>query len=142
MALILKKTNSRFSEWYQHNKQLLSEKRKKLYAEDPEYRQRALEASRRYRRGERTLPTPADAPISFALAAERVGMSISTLHEWRGKKYFPDPKHHNRGLWFTEKQVLLLKNLKEFFRKYGKRPWKMKQGPLKELLASICANWD
>jgi hypothetical protein len=141
MALIMK-NRSRYGEWYLKNKERLSEKRKRLYAEDPEYRQRALENSRRYRRGERSLPTPPDAPISFPQAAERTGIGISTLHEWRRKKYFPDPKHHNRGLWFTEKQVLLLKNLKEFFRKYGKRPWKMKQGPLKELLAFISANWD
>jgi hypothetical protein len=111
MALILKKKESGFRNWYEKRKQRLSEKRKKLYAENPEYRQRALEASRRYRRGERTLPTPADAPISFAQAAELTGIGVSTLHEWRRKKLFPEPKHNNRGLWFTEKQVLLLKNI-------------------------------
>src|SRR5437867_3738780 len=98
MALILKKKESGFRNWYEKNKQRLSEKRKKLYAENPEYRQRALETSRRRRRGEPTpMMPPDDATISFAQAAERVGMSISALHEWRGKKYFPDPKHHNRG---------------------------------------------
>ena len=141
MALILKKTNSRFSEWYKHNRQRLSEKRKKLYAEDPEYRQRALEASKKRRRGEPTLPTPPDAQISFAQAAERVGTSVSTLREWRRKKYFPEPKHYNRGLWFTESQVLLLKNLKGFFGVYGKRSWKIKLDRLKELVASISDNW-
>ena len=141
MALILKKKSS-FRNWYEKNKERLSEKRKRLYAEDPEYRQRALEASRRYRRGERSLPTPPDAPISFGQAAERTGISVSTLHEWRRQKYFPEPKHQNGALWFSEPQVLLLRNLKEFFRLYGKRRWKMKQGPLKELLASISANWD
>ena len=46
MALILKKRESGFRNWYENNQQRLSEKRKKRYAEDPEYRQRALEASR------------------------------------------------------------------------------------------------
>jgi hypothetical protein len=55
MALILKK-QSTFGKWYEKHKQRLSEKRKKRYAQDPEYRQRALEASRRHRRGERTVP--------------------------------------------------------------------------------------
>jgi hypothetical protein len=142
MALILKKKESSFRSWYQNNKQRLSEKRKKRYQEDPEYRQQRLDASRRRRRGERSLPTPPDAPISFAQAAEHTGIGVSTLHDWRRKKYFPEPKHHNGSLWFGEKQVLLLKDLKEFFRLYGKRRWKMKQGPLKELLASICANWN
>ena len=142
MALILKKTESSFNDWYQKNKQRLSEKRKRLYAENPEYRQRSLEASRRRRRGELTLPIPPDFPISFTQAAERVGISSSTLHAWREKKLFPEPKHHNGGLWFTEHQVLLLKNLKEFFRLYGKRRGKIKFDKLKELKESIAADWD
>jgi hypothetical protein len=69
-------------------------------------------------------------------------ISVSTLHDWRRKHYFPEPKHHCRGLWFGEKQVLLLKNLKQFFRVYGKRPWNVKRERLKEVVASICANWN
>jgi hypothetical protein len=88
------------------------------------------------------LPPPHDARISFAQAAERAGISISTLHDWRRKKYFPEPKHHSRGLWFSEKQVLLLNELKEFFRLYGKRPWNMKLNRLKEVVDSIGSHWD
>lgn len=128
--------------WYEKNKKRLSEKRKKLYAEDPEYRQRALEASRRRRDGEPTPPKPSDAQISFAEAAERIGIGVSTLHEYRRKKLFPDPKHYCGRLWFNQKQVLLLKNLKEFFRAHGKKPWKIKLQRLKEVVASIWANWD
>ena len=142
MALVLKKKESLFRKWYQKNKQRLSDERKKRYAQDPEYRQRQLESSKRYRRGERGLPKPPGAPISFAQAAELTGIGVSTLHEWRRKKLFPEPKHHNRGLWFSEKQVGLLKNLKEFFRVYGKRHWDGKRDRLKEVVASICANWD
>ena len=141
MALILKK-ESRFRNWYEKNEQRLSEKRKKLYAENPDYRQRMLAASRKRRRGEPTVPNPRDAPISFSQAAEGTGISISTLHDWRRKHYFPEPKHHCHGLWFSEKQVLLLKNLKEFFRVYGKRPWNVKQDRLKEVVASIGAGWN
>ncbi len=142
MVLILKKTESRFRKWYEPNRERLSQKRKKRYAEDPEYRQRALEASKRYRGGERTLPKPPGAPISFAQAAELTGIGVSTLHEWRRKKCFPEPKHHNRGLWFSEKQVLLLKNLKEFFRVNGRKPRHIKLDRLKEVVASVCADWD
>ena len=142
MALILRKKESGFRNWYKHNRQRLSEKRKKLCAENPEYRQRQLEASKRYRRGERTLPTPPGASISFAQAAKRTGIGVSTLHEWRRKKLFPEPKHHNRGLWFSEKQVLLLKNLKEFFRVNGRKPRHIKLERLKEVVASVCADWD
>lgn len=141
MALVLRKTRSSFGDWYQKNKQQLSDKRKKLYAENPEYRQRALESSKKRRSGEPILAMPPDAPISFAEAAEHLGISISTLREWRRRKHFPEPKHHNRGLWFTEHQVLLLKRLKEFFQVYGKRTGKIKQELLKELVASIAADW-
>jgi predicted DNA-binding transcriptional regulator AlpA len=142
MALILKKKESGYRSWYEKNKQRLSERRKKLYVENPEYRQRVLETSRKRRRGEPTLPSPHDARIPFAQAAERTGISISTLHAWRRKKYFPEPKHHSRRLRFSEKQVLLLNNLKEFFTLYGKRRWNMKKNQLKEVVASICSHWE
>jgi MerR HTH family regulatory protein len=142
LALIIKEKESSFRRWYAKNKERLWEKRKKLYAEDLEYRQRALEGSKRYRRGERTLPKPPGAPISFAQAAELTGIGVSTLHEWRRKKCFPEPKHHHRGLWFSEKQVLLLKNLKEFFRVNGRKPRQIKLERLKEVIAAISADWD
>jgi hypothetical protein len=101
-----------------------------------------LEASRRNRRGESLPPFPAEAPISFTQAAERGGISTSTLHEWRRRKYFPEPKHHNRARWFTEHQVSLLKSLKELLRVYGKRRGKVKFEQLKEAVTSIGTNWD
>jgi hypothetical protein len=135
MALILNK-QSTFGKWYEKHKQRLSEERKKRYAQDPEYRQRQLEASRRHRRGERSLPKPPDAPIFFAQAAERTGIGVSTLREWRRKKYFPEPQHHNGRLWFSEKQVLLLENLKQFFRLNGRKPRHIKLERLKAVVAS------
>jgi hypothetical protein len=51
MALIFEKTKpkgSYYREWYQQNKERLSAKRKKLYAENPEYRQRALESGKKH----------------------------------------------------------------------------------------------
>jgi predicted DNA-binding transcriptional regulator AlpA len=144
MALILPKKESASQKWYRKNKQRRSEERKKLYAENPEYRKRAIEASRKYRRGERTLTIPPeDAPISFERAAERIGIRKSTLHDWHSKKFFPEPKRHNgRRLWFSEKQVLLLTKLKEVIRVYGKRRGKVKRDRIKEVIAFIFANWD
>jgi len=137
---------STYQAWYQQNKQRLAAKRKKQYAENPEYREQRLEAARRYRRGERTPPVslvPPDALISFAEAAERLDVGASTLREWRRKEYFPEPKRHNRGLWFTENQVFLLKSLKEFFQKYGNRPGKVKEERFKEVRAFIWwSNWN
>lgn len=142
MTLILPKKESSFHNWYQKNKERLSAKRKKRYAEDPEYRQRALEASRRRSRGDRSLITPPEDAISVAQAAERAGVSVSTLHEWRRKGHFPEPKHHHGRLWFNEQQVLLLLKLKEVIRRYGKRRGKVKWDRLNEVMAFISANWD
>jgi hypothetical protein len=145
MALIAKKEKSNYnSSWREKNKERLSAERKTRYAEDSEYRQRVREASRRRRRGEVALTTPpADAPVSFGEAAKGIGIHISTLHHYRRKKYFPEPKHHNgRRLWFSEKQVLLLKTLKDFFRGYRRKAWSVKLARLKEVIAYISANWN
>jgi hypothetical protein len=138
------KKPSPFCRWYEknENKQRLSEKRKKRYAEDPEYRQRALEASRRRRQGKPNLPRPADAQISFAEAAERTGRSVPTLHVWRRKKYFPEPKHYGGRLCFNENQVLQLTKLKEVIRVYRNRRGNVKRGALKEAVSLIAANWE
>ncbi len=143
--LKLKKPKSSNQRWYEKNKQRLSEKRKRLYAENSEYRQKAIDRSRRRRSGEQLPampPVPADAPISFKDAAGRLGIGVSTLREWRRKGLFPDPKHYNGGLWFTEKQVELLRLIKEFFKKYKMRPWKSTQPILEQLRASILAGWN
>src|SRR5436190_5809282 len=109
--LILPKKKSSYQKWYEQNKKQLSEKRRKRYAENSEYRQRVIEASRRRRSGEQSPPVPPvppDAPISFAQAADRLDRGKSTLREWRRNNYFPEPKYHNRGCWFTENQVILI----------------------------------
>jgi MerR HTH family regulatory protein len=143
MALILNTTESSYYRvWYEKNKQRLSRERKERYANDPEFRERVKEASKRRRHRVPTPPVPPDAPFSSSQAAKLAGIGISTLREWRSKEYFPEPKHHNGALWFTEKQVLLLKNLKEFFRVYGKRPGKIKRDQLKEVVAFIRDHWD
>jgi predicted DNA-binding transcriptional regulator AlpA len=143
MTLILKQKESSFRRWYAKNKERLSQERRLRYAQDPKYRQRALEASRRRRRGESNPSKPPDdTQISFAQAADNIGMSVSTLHEWRRKKLFPEPKHYGGRIWFSEKQVLLLTKLREVIRVYGNRGGKVKQHQLKEMVASIGASWD
>ena len=131
--------------WYQKNKQRLSEKRKKRYAEDSEYRERALKASRRYRSGERTPPVsvvPPDAPISLKEAARRLGKGASTVREWRRKKYFPEPRQHKRTYWLTEHQLTLIGKLKECLDVFGKRRGSIKDAQLKQVRAFISANWN
>jgi hypothetical protein len=59
MAFHLEKAESVYRKWYLKHKERLSAKRKKLYAENPEYRERALEASKKYRdTGSAVAPMP------------------------------------------------------------------------------------
>ena len=112
----------------------------KLYAENAEYRQRALDASKKYR--DTGASSIFDGHVFFTQAAQDVGITISTWREWRKKHYFPEPKYHSGRLWFTEHQVVLLKGLKEFFRVNGKKTWKSNRYALKDLIESVCARWE
>jgi len=138
-GMLIFKKQTKSQKWYQQHKQELSEKRKKLYADNPEYRKQRIEASRKYRRGERTPAVPTDAPISFSEAAKRVGIGASTLREWRRKKLFPEPKHRKGHLFFTENQVSLLREIKHVVRIYRMR-WTMRQEELKKL--DVFQRWD
>ena len=143
MALIIEKTKpkgSGFRKWYQQNKERLAAKRKKLYAENPEYRQRVLAASKNYT--ESGAKSMLDGHVFFTQAAQDVDITISTLRQWRKKHYFPEPKHHNGRLWFTEHQVFLLKSLQEFFKVNGRKTWKSNRHTLKALVQSVWAKWE
>jgi hypothetical protein len=144
MLVIKKKKSTYQRDWYQKNKERLSEKRKKLYAENAEYREQRVEASRRYRRGERSpqvAAVPPDAPISLAQAAKRLGRGRSTLQEWCRLKYFPTPKLHKGAYWLTEHQVTLLGKLKECLEMYGRVRGQINYARMKEVRAFISANW-
>src|SRR5437868_1277433 len=96
MLIIKKKKSSYQQDWYRKNKTRIAERRKKHYAENAEYRQRQIEASAKYRRGERTPPAPAGI-ISLAETAKRVCVGKSTLRGWLRKqlinkeKLLPEP---------------------------------------------------
>ena len=136
------KTKSKAGLWYEKNKEEVSKKRKAKYATDAAYREKQIEASRRYRRGERTPATPPNAPFPLAEAAKRAGIGYSTLRWWREHKLFPEPVHYKGGLWFTEHQLPLLTKLRDLFRKHRMTAGKIKQKLLEEVCAFISANWN
>jgi hypothetical protein len=140
MVLVLKNTKPAFRDWYQQNKQQLSEKRKSRYAEDADYRQRVKEASKRNRESG-PLPTPVG-HLFFSQAADRLDITVARLREWRSKDYFPEPLQQNGRLWFSENQIGLLKELQQFFVLHGKRTWRTyKKQLLRELVEHIHASW-
>src|SRR5271157_4248980 len=90
-----------FRQWYQDHKKELSDKRKKLYAEDAAYRNARKEASKA-QNGRNRVAAPAGYSIALEVAAEQVGITVWAMREWRRKNYFPEPLHHAGRLWFTE----------------------------------------
>ncbi len=97
-----------FAAYYEENQGQLSEKRRDKYASDPEYRERAKEAARRYRakrreererlRAEGKLPparqTGPRKPVkveinevlldayTITVAAQKIGRSVDTMNHW------------------------------------------------------------
>lgn len=132
-----------FGSWYQKNKKSLSDKRKERYKSDPEYRAKAIE--NRKRQIERTPKMrdlkPEMYTVSFSMAAEAMEVSLWKLRNWREQDYIPEPHRHGRELWFTNQQLLLMKDLATFFNTYGPRPPKEVEDEFQELIAFIAVNW-
>jgi hypothetical protein len=130
-----------YKKWYDDNKQKLLDKRKKRYHEDATFREKQLDRSRKQREA-KTEPVKDGYVVPFSTAADHIGVTIWTLREWRKKDYFPEPKHRNRRLWFTDNQVLWLEKLQHFFIENGFRVSERKLKPLQELVGLIYANWN
>jgi hypothetical protein len=129
-----------FKKWYEKNKTRLADKRKKVYSTNVEYRQRALDRSSEQRAKIRQAH-PAGYEVVFPAAAEILNIPLATLREWRRKKYFPEPKHHQSKMWFTPNQIRLLRVLDNFFTRSGPRPQVAEQWRLDALVDWVHSNW-
>jgi hypothetical protein len=134
--------SSYYSDWYQANKQRLSEKRKKKYAEDPEYREKAIGRARGYRQMTGGFDgRPPQYSIDSKTAAEMLEVSPYTLLTWRKKQYYPAPANFSNKFYFTERQVDLLRQLREFLYKYSYRVPASAQGEMDTILQIVQLNW-
>jgi len=123
-------------EYYQKNKGKLAEERQGRYQEDPEYRQRAIEASRKHRakkkkerdilRAEGKIPKrkpteskPVYAEVDgkkiivhrIAVLAKRIGRSVDVLNKWINCGSVPQtPFRTRRGdRLYTDGMILVVK---------------------------------
>jgi hypothetical protein len=105
-----------FGKWYEKNKQSLSEKRKQRYNSDPAYRATQLERKRKQDEAKKSLRVPIDPIYTHTVAelATAVGVSEWTIRDWRAKGYYPSPYMHGRAHYFTDAQVNILTDFKEF----------------------------
>lgn len=136
------KSSEYFARWYEEHKDELSQKRKQRYANDPEYRQKALDARKKQLEANRGLsPLNPAYTTTFSEAAEELGITIWRLRNWRKNHYFPEPYPYGKFLYFTDRQMALLSKLNEFI---GEKPrlGKEDKGTLEELTNFIFANWS
>ena len=133
---------SSFSKWYAkpENRAELSRRRKEKYQQDPDYRRKVIERSASRRINERG-PLPEGFTYHMEQAAEQVGVTIWTLREWRKKNYFPEPPDYLGKLWFSQSQVNLLGQLREFFEVHGRRVGVRTKPMLEDLVSLIYSNW-
>lgn len=132
-----------YQRWYEKNKDKLSEKRKKRYREDPEYRQGYLDRKAKQTEALRAEPVDPKYTHNFTEAAEALGVTLWTLRSWRSKDLIPEPHVHNKGLYFTTAQVGLLTRLRDFYKKVGKPVLtEAEQNEVEQISDLIRANWE
>lgn len=132
---------SSFQEWYIKNKDKLSEKRKTLYANNPEYRERAKASSRetkkRIRTSTKVVPSDPIYTHSLQKVLDDCSASYFQFKEWRDKEYLPKPKKFGREIIFTATQAHLFKELRIFMANRNRDKKK-----LSLLVDYIAANWE
>lgn len=127
-----------FKKWYEGNKAVLSEKRKKRYREDPAYRQQVKDRAASRRASLKKTKTPANG-MSASEVCDILEISRWTLNRWKNEKYFPVYVLDGHG--FTQNQVQLLTLLKQFFSQYPKKAASANQEKLTDIVSAIHHNW-
>lgn len=129
----------RYKRWYDKNKQKLADRRRARYHSDPDYRAKAIENRRRSLPA--VEPLPEGYVHTFSDVAHALDVSLWKLRDWRNKNYYPEPHEHGRGLYFTEAQVALLLQLRNFMNTVSHRFTPEAENHLQDLVNFIYANW-
>jgi len=134
-----------YKEWYQKNKERLSEKRKARYETDPAFRQAVLERSANFKKMKAAgIDVKPDVyKYSFSDVAEEFGITLSMLRNWYKNGYFPTPAKYRGQLWFTEHQKELLGQINNYLVKYQvNRVSNVHRSALQSIAALIHALWE
>lgn len=122
MSTEVKKEPSTYGTWYERNKAALSERRRKKYQTDEDYRQNVISRQREYRSNN---PPPSRAGKSnYRLVAgnkvevfrigrvgEIIGRTDQTIRDWEASGLIPKPSVESAHRYYTKKQVQMLKEL-------------------------------
>ena len=150
-----KSSKSNFQAWYIKNKDSLSEKRKRRYEEDPEYREKVKAAARkrwqdqrkargggepRTRGGNspRVLPVGGRDVLVYGVSeyASRVDRDVQTISAWEERGIVPSPTVIDElgRRWYSESHMDLVAKVSKRFRSSGGRR-------LADLKVKIWAAW-
>ena len=138
--------------WYSKHKDEYNKKRRERYHTDPEYRKRAIKASRETRK-RRAKSNTSNVTMrdyhgtqvqvfSIGKAAEQIGRTAWVIRSWEVDGTIPKalPEFSESARFYTEHQVELLKWLSEELTKAG--PSNMAQSiAKKQLKATIHERW-
>lgn len=124
-----KTSRSNFQAWYDKNRDALSEKRKKRYAEDSDYREKVKSAARKRwqdqrkaRGGGESRTRGGNRPRNFRVGnqdvvvygvseyAYRIGRDVQTISAWEEREIVPTPTvvdEHGRR-WYSERHMDLV----------------------------------
>lgn len=134
-----------FKGWYEKHKEELAAKRARRYAEDPEYRAKALAASRStYQKiRARKLAIPQQYKVRLRdLQKEAPRLAPWRIYEWRRRGYIPELPRVGANVWLTSIQVSLLCELDNyFFKRTTRRTAKSNKAELDALITDIKGRW-
>lgn len=132
------KQSAAYAKWYAKNRAVLSERRKKRYAEDPDYRARILKSAADTRAVERGSDNAPDGyQWNQTEVCSRLGIYSADLKRWRDQEFIPEPVEAKNQLMFTEEQVQLLDKLAKYFALGGKKDDAQRAA----ITTEIYANW-
>ena len=108
---------SAYQRWYERNKEKVSERRRKRYRNDPEFRKKKLQYRKEQSMREKIARRKAK-PEKYVYTTEDVEqiLNISNwkIRRWREEGLTPEPYTHFRKHWYTETQVELMGMLNDF----------------------------
>lgn len=112
-----------FQKWYGRNSENLSRKRKEQYANDPEFREKALARAKDYRNKKknghvaqkttryRNYNGTQQQVFTTGGVADSLGCGVTTIINWESKDWIPLPIFDEPHRFYLQHQVTLMKNL-------------------------------
>jgi hypothetical protein len=132
-------------DYYARNKEVLAEKRKAKYRNDPRYREEVKERVRENRRSRANLiqnQKPEKYKHSLKDVCKDIGLSLSTFHTMANNNFIPKPFVFRRKAYLTDNQVKLLT---AFVNTLGVKQRKALSYPTdetKQALENLNNNWN